>query len=140
MYKKALVPVSGKFRIERSRKAAARAKEICNGELVILHVTEPISQALGGEQRESVIRQEEAEGLACIRPIIDLLELSGVSFHTRIVPGTVAETIIAVANEENCDVIVMYTDGREDLEDLFFGTITERVLRACNLDLLAVRD
>lgn len=140
MYKKALVPVSGKFRVERSRKAIARALELCDGELVILHVTEPIAQVIGGEQRESLERQEESEGLVLIRPIVEILELSGASFHTRITSGTIAETIVKVANEEHADVIVMYTDGPDGLDGIFFGSITERVLKNCSVDLLAVRD
>lgn len=140
MYKKAIVPVSGAHRVERSRKAVAKALEICEGEIVILHVTEPIAQVVGGEQRESLERQEESEGLTTIWPIVELLKSSGASFHTRIVPGTVAETIIEIAMEEKCDVIVMYTDGCDTLGGMFFGTITERVLRNCSMDLLAVRD
>lgn len=140
MYKKALVPVSGKHRIERSRKAAAKALEVCDGEIVILHVCEPVASIVGGEQREELAKQEEAEGLAQIYPIVQLLELSGASFHTRLIPGTVSDSIITVANEENCDVIVMFTDGVDSIDGFFFGTITERVLRECSIDLLAVRN
>lgn len=139
MYKKALVPVSGSHRVERSRQAAAKALEICDGEIVILHVCEPVAQIVGGEQREELTKFEESEALGQIYPIVQLLELSGASFHTRILPGTIADTIISVANEEKCDVIVMFTDGVDSLNGFFFGTITERVLRDCNIDLLAVR-
>lgn len=140
MYKKVLVPVSGKHREERARKAAARALEICDGELVILHVVEPVAQVIGGQNRIELTKELESEGLQTIMPIIQLLQLRAASFHTRIVPGTPAETIVTIADEEKADCIVMYTDGRDGLESMFFGSITERVLRNTDVDLLAVRN
>ena len=44
-----------------------------------------------------------------------------------------------VADEENADLIVMFTDGRDGLGDLLIGSITERVLRNTDTPLLAVR-
>lgn len=139
MYKKILLPVSGEFRGNRSRKALKRAREICDGEIIVLHVTEPIPRTIGGEQRIELEKQSHAQGLTILCPIIEELELSATPFHTRIVEGTPAETIVAIADEEHADVIVMFTDGRDGLEDIFFGSITERVLRNTDIDLLAVR-
>lgn len=139
MYKKVLVPVSGKTRGKRSHKALAKAREVCDGEIVLLHVTEPIPQVVGGEQRQELENQAKAEGMAALAPFVELLELTTAPFHIRVEEGTVAETIVKVATEEGVDLIVMFTDGRDDLEGLFFGTITERVLRNTELDLLAVR-
>lgn len=140
MYKKVLVPVSGGHRCLRSQKALKKALQLCSGEMIILHVTEPISQAIGGEQRQELERQSNAQGALVLNPIIEELELSAAAFHTRIVPGTPAETIVRVADEENADLIVMFTDGRDGFKDMLLGSITERVLRNTAIDLLAVRD
>lgn len=139
MYKKVLLPVSGKFRGERGRKALDKARELCQGEIILLHVTEPIAQIVGGEQREELEGQHMAQGLLVLSPIIEELELAGAPFHTRVVPGTPAETIVKVADEEGADLIVMCTDGRDGFEDMLLGSITERVLRTTDVDLLAVR-
>lgn len=139
MYKKILLPISGKSRGDRGRKALKKAMELCDGEIIVLHVTEPISQVVGGDQREELEHQNAAEGLTILYPIIEELELSAASFHTRVVAGNPAETIVRIADEENADLIVMFTDGRDGFEDMFFGSITERVLRNTDLDLLAVR-
>lgn len=140
MYKKALLPVSGDTRGHRSAIALKKALEICDGEIVVLHVTDPIPQTVGGEAREQLERDNQSQGLLVLAPIIERLQAAGAHFHTRVVSGTPAEVIVNVADEEGADVIVMYTDGRDGLEDLILGSITERVLR--NLDdedLLAVR-
>lgn len=139
MYKKVLVPVSGKAHCERSMKAVDKAVKLCEGEIVLLHVTEPIAQTVGGEQRDELEREESSQGLMALGPIIQALEVSGVPFHTRVTPGTPAETILSVADEEKVDLIVMVTDGRDNLGDYIFGSITERVLRDSSVDLLAMR-
>lgn len=139
MYNKVLVPVSGKAHGERARKALAKAMAISSGEIVLLHVAEPISQVVGGEAHMELKREEAAQGLTLLCPIIEILESAGVPFHTRVEEGTPAETIVRVADEEKADIIVMYTDGRDGLGDMLLGSITERVLRNTGVDLLAVR-
>lgn len=139
MYHKVLLPVSGKTHGERARKALAKAMGVSSGEIVLLHVTAPISQVVGGEAHLELKREEAAQGLTLLCPIIEILETSGVPFHTRVEEGTPAETIVRIADEEKVDVIVMYTDGRDGLGDMLLGSITERVLRNTGADLLAVR-
>lgn len=139
MYKKALLPVSGATNGQRAAIALQKARGVCDGEFILLHVTEPVPQTVGGDARVELERDNAAQGLLVLAPIIERLETAGLKFHTRVVPGTPAETIVSVANEEGADVVVMYTDGRDGLEDVVFGSITERVLRNLGTDLLAVR-
>ena len=139
MYKKVLLPVSGKKHGERAHQALKHALGLCSGEIILLHVTEPLSQIVGGEAHTDLKREEAAKGLTLLCPLIEILEKDGVSFHTRVEEGTPAETIVRVADEENADLIVMFTDGRDGLGDLLIGSITERVLRNTDTPLLAVR-
>lgn len=139
MYKKVIVPICGKDRSDRSMKALLTAIKLCNGEIVIMHVTEPISQVVGGEQREKLEKENYAKGMEILFPAAEKLKMSAMPFHTRVAAGTPAETIVTVADEEQADLIVMYTDGRDGLKDLFLGSITERVLRNTSVNLLAVR-
>lgn len=140
MYKKVLLPLGALTSYDRSVKALNKALEVCSGELIILHVTEPVAQVLGGEARIEVTKEEEAAGLMALGPILEQLEHSGAHYHVRIIPGLPAEVICRVATEENADLIIMYTDGRDELKDLFLGSITERVLRNTSKDLLAMRE
>lgn len=115
MYKKVLLPVSGKKHGERAHQALKHALGLCSGEIILLHVTEPLSQIVGGEAHTELKREEAAKGLTLLCPLIEILEKDGVSFHTRVEEGTPAETIVRVADEENADLIVMFTDGRDGL-------------------------
>ncbi len=139
MYKRVLLPVSGESRGQRSSIALKKALEVCDGIIIVLHVTPPIPQTVGGESRLELERENRAQGMLVVTPIIEQLENAKVHFHTCIESGTVAETIVRVADEEKADLIVMFTDGREDLKDFLLGSATERVLRNTGTDLLAVR-
>lgn len=139
MYKKVLLPVSGETRGQRAAIALQKAKELCDGELIILHVTETIPQTVGGDAREELARESHSQGMLVLTPIIESLEVEQFHFHTRIEMGTPDEVIVAVADEENVDLIVMFTDGRDGFADMLLGSITERVLRNTGVDLLAVR-
>lgn len=138
-YSKILLPVSGKTCGKRADKALRHAIKLCTGEIILLHVTPPLSQIVGGEAHAELKRQETAQGLACLSPVIQELEKAKIHFHARVEEGTPAETIVRVAHEENADLIVMFTDGRDGFEDLLIGSITERVLRNTDTALLAVR-
>lgn len=139
MYKKVLLPVSGDMHGKRAMIALRKAVKLCEGMLIVLHVTEPIPQTVGGEARQELEHDNAAQGQIVLAPVIEHLETAGAHFRTCVESGTVAETIVRVADEENVDLIVMYTDGREDLKDFLLGSITERVLRNIDVDLLAVR-
>lgn len=139
MYNKVLLPVSGKTHGERAKKALKKIMNISTGEIVVLHVTQPVSQVVGGEAHTELQREASAQGLTLLCPVIEALEAVGAAFHTRVVEGTPAETIVRIADEEKADLIVMFTDGRDGIGDMLLGSITERVLRNTGVDLLAVR-
>lgn len=139
MYKRILLPISGEARGQRSSIALKKALEICDGVLILLHVTPPIPQTVGGANREELERENRAQGMLLLTPIIEQLENAKIHFHTCIEAGTVAETIVRIADEEKADLIVMFTDGREDLKEFLLGSTTERVLRNTGTDLLVVR-
>lgn len=139
MYKKVLLPVSGQERCKRAGIALKKALDVCDGEIVLLHVTSPIPNTVGGEAREELLRDDTAKGLVTMAPIIEQLEATGRQFHTRVVGGNPEEAIVSVADEENADLIVMFTDGRDGFSDMLLGSVAERVLRNTGIDLLAVR-
>lgn len=140
MYKKVLVPVSGEERCHRAMRALEKARQLCDGELIILHVTEPIPQTVGGDAREQLIKEAKAQGILALTPIIQVLDNTEHHFHTRVEMGSPADLIVQVADEENVDLIVMFTDGRDGFADMLLGSVTERVLRNTGVDLLAVRN
>ena len=139
MYKTTIIPVSGKNGLSRAKIALKHAKEVANGDIVLLHVFEPLPQIVGGEAHAELLAEQKAKGQTLLNTVLAEMEKPAAAVRCRVEEGTPAETIVRVAHEENADLIVMFTDGRDGLRDLLLGSITERVLRNTDTALLAIR-
>ena len=139
-YSKVLVPAGGsKNLVERSLKALAHAIPLCSGEIILLNVTDPLPGTVGGEAREQLMRQERAAAEEALRPLVNAIAEKGKHCRILVENGTVADTSIRMAHEQEADIIVMFTDGRDDVSSLLIGSNTERVLRNTDIPLLAIR-
>lgn len=139
IYERILLPVSGKFKGERAQKALVHALRLTSAELILLHAYQPLPKIVGGEAHTELVEEATATSLTLMSPIINKVQQTGLPYKVRIVEGSPAEAIIHVAHEEKCDLIVMYSDGRDDLADMLVGSVTERVLRNTDTPLLAIR-
>ncbi len=139
-YKRILLPVSGKFAGDRACKALKHAKNLLDsGEIVALHVYAPLSQRVGGEAHSDLAHEAVAEGMNILGPVLREIENAGIACRGCVVEGTPAMGIVKAAHTEECDLIVMFTDGHDSITDILLGGVTERVLRNTDVPLLAVR-
>ena len=139
MYKTILIPVSGKNGLVRAKASLAHARRLSCGEIVLLHVFEPLPQIVGGEAHAELLAERKATGQTLLNTVMADSNLSAEHVRCRVDEGTPAETIIRVAHEENAELIIMYTDGRDGLQDMLLGSVTERVLRNTDTALLVIR-
>jgi nucleotide-binding universal stress UspA family protein len=56
-----------------------------------------------------------------------------------IVVGYAAEEILALAEKENADMIIMGTHGRRGLDRILFGSVAEKVVKCSNCPVLTIR-
>ena len=138
-YSKVLVPVGGENLLERGQKALSHAIPLCAGEIILLNVPDPLPGTVGGEAREAMLREERASAEKALQPLLDSVAAAEKPCRVIVENGTVADTIVRVSHEQEADIIVMFTDGRDDVSSLLIGSITERVLRNTDAPLLAVR-
>ena len=139
MYKTVLIPVSGKNGLVRAKAALAHARRLSCGDIVLLHVFEPLPQIVGGEAHAELLAEQKAKGQTLLNTVMADSNLSAEHVRCRVKKETPAETIIRVAHEENAELIIMYTDGRDGLQDMLLGSVTERVLRNTDTALLVIR-
>ncbi|MGE4421452.1 MAG: universal stress protein [Pseudodesulfovibrio sp.] len=64
---------------------------------------------------------------------------ANVDFLELVIGGDVAEVISNVADNEKCDIIVMGSKGKSDLEGLFLGSVTHKVLQTTTKPVLVVK-
>ncbi len=85
----------------------------------------------------------EEDGNRVLAPSRRNAETLGIKFETRFAEGrqmSVGDGIVQVCLEENCDLIVMGTHGREGIEHLLLGSVAERVTRQAHVPVMLVRD
>lgn len=138
-FKKLLVPVDGS---KHSMDAAQCAMDLAKGtgaEIILMHCHRPFPVVLGEPLFQEAIahRLEKSEKL--LAPYKELCNEQGIPFTDRILEGPPGDIISEVAAIEKCDMIVMGSRGRTDLEGLFLGSATHKVLHTAPCPVLVVR-
>lgn len=81
-----------------------------------------------------------SQALAELEPRAAAVRARGLDVTTRAALGEIAEQVLALADAEQADVIVMGTHGRTGLAHLLLGSLTEKVLRHARIPVLTVRE
>jgi nucleotide-binding universal stress UspA family protein len=91
-------------------------------------------------ESESIDRQRLENAQALVAAIGERAGARGVSCHPLVAQSSqVAESIIAAAEKQACDLIVMASHGRKGLGRLLIGSETQHVLTHSGLPVLVLR-
>ena len=82
-------------------------------------------------------RREDAE--RHLAKVAEPLRDKGVRVGWAVRGGKAAEAIVAVAGEQQADLIAMATHGRTGLRRFFVGSVAEAVLRSASVPVLLFR-
>lgn len=134
--RKILLAVDGS---EQSRKAAGDAADLARlaGAEVVLTMCYLLPEA---EERALFEGTEvKAQAEAALKPFATLLGEKGVSFSTVVRSGAPAREIVALAEEEKCDLIVMGSRGLGKIMGLILGSVTKEVVQTAPCSVWVVR-
>jgi nucleotide-binding universal stress UspA family protein len=146
MFKHLLVPIDGSDLTDRAMTASLEfARQL--GAAVTGFVAEPVAAPPTPGRPPSLIRQETLEhdamtaahASSLLERFAGLAREAGVPFtgHHAQVPR-VDKAIIAAAESQGCDMIVMVTHGRGAFGEFLFGSQTKAVLAGSSLPLLVL--
>jgi nucleotide-binding universal stress UspA family protein len=112
-----------------------------NPELLLVNVHFPIPSArakavMGSHAIEQYYKEEGDEALA---PALALVSGKSCRATQRLIVGQPAEELVALAQKESCDMIVMGTHGRSALGNLFMGSVAMRVVSTSPIPVLSVK-
>ena len=112
-----------------------------NPELLLVNVHLPVPSArakavLGNDVIAQYYKDEAEEMLI---PARALLAGKACRVTERQIIGQPAAEIIAVAQEDGCDLIVMGTQGRSELGNLIMGSVAMRVIATSTIPVLSVK-
>jgi nucleotide-binding universal stress UspA family protein len=105
--------------------------------LLIVHVEEPPMAYGGGELYVPPVEDTRDELLRTLHQVIPLDPR--VAFEQKLLVGDPASAIVAAAEKENVDLIVMGTHGRTGLTRLLMGSVAEAVVRKAKCPVLTVK-
>jgi nucleotide-binding universal stress UspA family protein len=139
--KSLLVPVDGSPNADRAVAFAIRmAKAVQGMKVVLLNVQEQLERwyphgLASDSSREHLKQQGQAQSVAARR----LLDESGCPYEFLIIFGKPAETIVQAAKDHGCSGIVMGTRGLGDVESLFLGSTSFKVVQLSELPVTLVK-
>lgn len=137
-----LVPVDGSDNAIRALKYVF--KHLKTDEPLMVHLVNVQIPIVSGAVRMFVdaptIRlYHQEEGEAALAKAKALLEESGVPYTAHVKVGNVAETIVAMADDNKCDQIVMGTRGLGATSGLLLGSITTKTLHLTHVPVTVVK-
>jgi nucleotide-binding universal stress UspA family protein len=142
-FKKVLCPVDFS---ENSKVALSHAADLARasgGELVVLHVVEPILYPVEYGMAPVPTVDLESTATANARTKLDELvqeyDQRGIVVGTKVIFGRADSQICDFASEGDFDLIVLATHGLTGLKHLLLGSVAERVVRHATCPVLTVK-
>lgn len=134
-----LLPVDGSDHSDTAAQMAIELAQDSNASIVLLHVRKPVPTGLGQPNAEELLAvlTDGAEAVMEIyRPRLDAAKVEHLDL---VIGGEIAEVVANVAEVEKCDLIVIGSKGKSDLEGLILGSVTHKVLHTTDLPVLVVK-
>ena len=138
-YQKVLMPVSGKYRLERAARALDHALQLVreDGEIGFLHCVEEMTYLITGTEQRTLVMEDTSEAEKLLGPLVARVRNAGIACGVHIVEGSPVTHIPRFAAERKFHIVVMYTDSAEPGR-LAIGGIADRVFQYLNVPLLIV--
>lgn len=145
MYGTILVPLDGSQRAEVILTHVIELAKKFTAKVILLEAVEQ-KLAYTGDLEVSASSAKVDEELAkqiknaesYIKGVKEKLEQQGIQVTTRIMQGPPVEAIIAMAKEENVDLIALASHGRSGLARVFYGSVAAGILHRAERPLLLI--
>jgi nucleotide-binding universal stress UspA family protein len=134
-----LLPVDGSQHAMHAAEYGIDLARLMKGRILLLHCHRSFPKLIGEPYLQAIISRTLEEAQACLQPYSGCLRKAGIAFDERVMEGPAGHAIVQVATIENFDLIVMGTRGLSNIEGLFLGSVTHRVLQTAPCPVLVVR-
>jgi len=115
----------------------------CSGaQVVVLYVAPSLSQYVGFHVPPSSIESFVGEIVTGAEDTMESFvtdNFKDLNVQGKVVTGYPAEEILAIADGEDCDMVIMGTHGRKGIDRILFGSVAEKVVKSSKAPVLTVR-
>ena len=145
MFQRILVPLDGSSRAERALPVAARVARVSGGSILLLQVVSPPIDYGGGLAQapfltEQVIETELAVSSGYLDRVAKARELTGLETTTEVLFGLPAQDILAEAESQSVDLIIMCSHGRTGFTRWVLGSAAQKVVRHSPVPVFVLRE
>ncbi|WP_018124419.1 universal stress protein [Desulfovibrio oxyclinae] len=137
--KRILLPVDGSRHSDAAATSAVDMAKSSNAEILLLVCRKPVPNELGEPNVQWVLNHYTQDAENILSAYRERFDRQDVVYRDRIVGGRPGEVIADVAKAEDCDIIVMGSKGKSDLEGLLLGSVTHKVLHTAHCPVLVVK-
>ncbi len=137
--KKILVAIDGSEHSERVINTAIEYAKLLKAKVLLIHCHKKFPTLLGEPLRHDAILATMNKAEATIAPFTKRLREMQIDFEERLMEEPAEEVIPDVARIQQCELIIMGCRGRSNLEGLFLGSVTNRVLHTTPCSVLVVK-
>jgi len=140
-----LVPLDGSARAERALPLAARLARVSGGKLILVRVVD-IQHRIAWQAPDMSIDLDQlliAEREAAVSYLAQTAhadELAGLNVHTETAEGKPGEVILAIAQAQGADLILMSSHGYIGLKKWTLGSVAQHIERHSHIPVLILRD
>ena len=138
MYKKILVPLDNSATDHVILKHTRALAHFTQAQLILVHVADGYAA-----RYQNQLNLEDSEEIKEDRRYLDQekekLIKEGFQVKTYLVGGEPSDRILAIAEEEKCDLIAMSTHGHRFLKDIILGSVAENLRHRTSIPILMIR-
>ncbi|WP_419780125.1 universal stress protein [Maridesulfovibrio sp.] len=139
IFSKILIPVDDSKHSAQALKYATSLAEMSGAKLIVLHCHRPVPTGLGEPNFQKAIDNATRESYAVLEKQTANIKDKNINYEEKIIGGSTAKSIKTVAETEGCDLIIMGSKGKSDLEGLVVGSVTHKVLHTAQCPVLVVK-
>ncbi len=142
-FKKVLIPIDGSRYSMQAAEYGIRLAKAYEIEVLAFYVIDDASVEslahLTEEEPDMLQQNLRREGENCLNYLSELAAKEGVEFESMTRAGTPHQAIVAVAKEQNVDLIIIGKVGQRGPRRILIGSVTERVIESAHCPVLVVR-
>lgn len=113
--------------------------QVFEAEIVLVYCHKKYPKLLGQPYRDEAIAAIMAKAEKVLQTYVKKLQDSGVRYTELAVEEPAGSMIPTVAATEKCEMIIMGSRGKSDLEGLVIGSVTHKVLHLAKCPVLVVK-
>ncbi len=132
MFKQILVPLDGSARAEQALPVAARLARATHGTVALIQAVYPPTEfmrSVGTIVLPDILDEDVPAAKEYLEGVAQTSSLEGIRTVTKVVTGHPAQAIIAEANADNVDLVVLCSHGYTGAMRWSMGSIAEKVAR-----------